>query len=154
MIYAKLTEMVVCVYCITDVIIFNIYTDIKGAKYLCIVITEDDQEIGEPVYFKWNNIPPSIYTIYKYAKFYSKTIFDENTNTYTIYGTHIGRKNEKEYVLAKLTTEHYNSPLSFVCNDTTSYYNKECYETLVDNMIDVKNLPDSFKRGSIILNGG
>ena len=153
MIDAILTELILCVYCISDVIEFTTLTDNNGQKYLKVIMTEDGVDRGNPLYFRWNQIPSSIFTIYKYSKQYSKTLYDENTNICTIYGTHIGRKDEKEYILAKITPEYYHTYISFDYSHNSSFQDKDYYDVLVDNMIETKKLLSTLKRGPIIVAG-
>lgn len=130
-------NIVGAIYCITDMIIFEVLQ--KGdEQYLniCIQINEDDERV---FLFKWDHIPENIRVIYEYVK--DTSIIEESDNIFTLYGNHIGRRNNHKYVLANFMS----NPLNHVVVDIVESSDMDETSTVLvaaiaENMMIVKNL--------------
>lgn len=100
-------HMAGAVYCITDMIIFEIYKDIHSMDYyLNVVITQDEMTEYRTI-FRWDQIPEDVMEIYDYVNHTSA--LEINDNSYVLYGTHIGRIHNHKYKLMTSLNEHLNT---------------------------------------------
>jgi len=124
------------VYCITDMVIFEVLKKIGDQYYLHMIIQRD--EIEEIKFlFRWDEIPKNVLDIYEYVK--STSILEINDNYYTLYGNHIGRKNNHKYIL----NNYINNPFQIIEINDVNYPNEDDIEfinTIADNMRVVKCL--------------
>ena len=124
------------VYCITDMIIFEVLQKIGDQYYLYMTIQEN--EIEEVNFlFRWDEIPKNVMDIYEYVN--STSLLEITGEHYVLYGNHIGRKNNHKYTLCK----YINNPLQIVELGEITYPNKndnELINTIAENMKIVKCL--------------
>jgi hypothetical protein len=96
------------VYCITDMIIFNVLQKYNDGYYLHIVIQKNEIEEVSFLY-KWCDIPKCIAEMYQYVISKSNIEIDQYNN-YVLYGTHIGRSKDYKYTLNRFDYD----PLNYV----------------------------------------
>lgn len=124
------------VYCITDMIIFDVLKKIGDQYYLYMTIQQNEIE-EQSFLFKWDEIPKNVMEIYEYVK--STSIIEIYDDIYTLYGNHIGRKNNHKYTLCK----YINSPFQTIELGDVIYPNEndnEFINTIAENMRIVKCL--------------
>lgn len=93
------------VYCITDMIVFDVLKKIGDQYYLhmCIQINEFEEK---NFLFRWDEIPNDVSDIYEYVK--STSIVQITPNgSYTLYGDHIARCNSHKYTLIKFPNDPF-----------------------------------------------
>ena len=93
------------VYCITDMILFDVLQKIGDQYYLhmCIQIDEFDEK---NFLFRWDEIPKDVSDIYEYVK--STSIIEATPNgSYTLYGDHIARRNSHKYTLINFPNDPF-----------------------------------------------
>lgn len=151
MVSGTLVDMAIGTYSSTDVIIFH--KILSGRQlYLEVIFTVDDVE-SVPYYFKWNEIPKEIYAIYIHTKVHSDIKFDSETNMYSIIGTHLLRKKEYKFVLAKFSARDFpllKNSVEFtkVCSTISDLSDDDAkfYTELAADMQVVKHDDDSFSQ--------
>lgn len=99
-------HIVGAVYCITDMILFDILKKIGDQYYLqmCIQVNEFEEK---RFLFRWDEIPKDVLDIYEYVKVTS--VLEATPNgSYTLYGNHIGRRQDHKYVLINYLNDPFN----------------------------------------------
>jgi hypothetical protein len=94
------------VYCITDMILFDVLQKIGDQYYLhmCIQINEFEEK---RFIFRWDEIPKDVSDIYEYVK--QTSVVEATSNgSYTLYGNHIGRHQDHKYVLINYLNDPFN----------------------------------------------
>lgn len=82
------------VYCLSDMIIFEMLQNATGELCMRIVVQIEDV-LQETFVFEWSKIPTEVMQIYNYVN--SKSSLKDNI----LYGTHIGRTQDHKYALMK-----------------------------------------------------
>lgn len=97
------------VYCLSDMIIFEIMQSIAGDRCMRVIVQIEDV-VEETFVFQWSKIPSEVMEIYEYVNM--KSSLRNNILT----GTHIGRSQEHKYALMKFAKnpvgEYNTTPLT------------------------------------------
>ncbi len=132
-------DIVGAVYCITDMIFFEVFKQITEHKYyMKVIITIDDiKEIS--TLFSWDSVPKSIMDIYDYVK-HTSFIEANSDMSYTLYGTHIGRRKDYKYSLITFlqnpTSEEELNMLDIQTKDVDD--DKDIIQSLQDIAMNMK----------------
>ncbi len=119
------------VYSCGDTITFEMLQDITGQLYLRVILQYE--EIMEEVYvFNWDQIPAEVRDIYEYANTYS------SLRNGVLFGTHILRKDDRQYVLAKMSKNPLGQTREIM--DAVAYNNSQSLKRLANQMKMVKNI--------------
>ena len=119
------------VYSCGDTITFEILQDIPGQLYLRVILQYE--EIMEDVcVFNWDQIPTEVRDIYEYVN------ANSSMRNGILFGTHILRKDNRNYALAKMSENPIGQTREIM--DTVPYNNTESLKRLARQMKTVKNI--------------
>lgn len=151
-----MTELVITSYAKNETIIFCKIVDEEFREYMEIIYTKNG-ECAKPIYFKWKNIPPAIYTIYLYTKKFTKITYNKNTDIYEVYGTRLYTRSDEAVLLASFKGDKFpiNNKMFYVViekhnlKDTKTITEDEM--TILDDftniMLSYKKFPKHLIRG-------
>jgi hypothetical protein len=145
MVYGTIVEITPSIYCTTDTINFTVLVDDENEYYMEIEYTECD-EPQEALYFKWNDIPKSIYTLYLHAKKFSKKVYNNNKSVSYI-GTHLLRGIEHNYNLITLGNDPSIEPIKITFECCEDFKKENEFDELAKKMISVKKYTNDFLQG-------
>lgn len=126
------------VYCITDMILFDILKKIGDQYYLqmCIQINEFEEK---RFIFRWDEIPKDVSEIYEYVNVTS--VLEATSNgSYILYGNHIGRRQDHKYVLINFLNDPFNNTAVDSDYSELDDENTKFIAEIADNMRIVKML--------------
>lgn len=135
-----LEKVAAAVYCITDMVVFQVYKTISDDKYYLVVILQQD-DINEHVnVFEWEDVPQDIMDIYSYVS--STSVMEQKDDTYILYGNHIGRNKDHKYVLMQyITNPCMDEKLHILSlHENVDENVMKCYTDICENMKIVKKL--------------
>lgn len=121
-------------YSLSDMIFFEVLEK-AGQTYIRVILQEDDTEAGEALFaFAYEDMPVDIRDIYKYVKDTS-TVDDE-----VIYGTHIGKHQNKRYRLIDIDENTFKDLHNLELTDKMPKEYISKFSNIAENMRIVKEL--------------
>lgn len=135
-----LVDLVGAVYCITDMIIFHIFEDLcDKQQYMQITVTVDDINEFHHI-FRVAQVPSFLSEIYAYVK--STSAIQSKNNMFTLYGNHIGRKQNHAYNLLTFNENPIQNSCLHVINldENITDIQAEIYNDIFSNMTVTKNI--------------
>lgn len=111
------------VYCLSEMIIFEILQNITGELVMRVIVQYEDI-LEDTFLYNWSEIPTSVLEIYTCVN--SKSYIKDNI----LYGTHIGRKQDHEYVLVKFNKH----PIGEYNQTSTEITSKETDITILNEI--------------------
>lgn len=129
------------IYCLSDMIIFEVLSNTYDQYYLRTILQQDDLNVTEYT-FSWDNIPVDIKDIYNYVN--ETSTLEHIDNKVVLYGTHIGRHQNNKYKLMEMGINMFKEMKSDV-SDKNNKMDKETtkmFYEIAENMRIVKKLID------------